>query len=65
MEVNERIDPRGSDIKVDREIARRVEQRIRIAPFVRSECVVMRERIHAGMENVGVAAHVAFDAGHD
>ena len=54
----ERIGARGRHVLVDREIARRVEQRVRIAAFVPAMRLVMRERVDPGVKHVRIAGHI-------
>ena len=54
----QRIDAGRRDVGVVREIARSVEQAVRVAPFVPAERVEVRARIDAGRCHVGIVEQV-------
>ena len=50
--------PAAATSGIGREIARGVEEGVRVAPLVPAEGVEVSERVHAGMEHVGLLRHV-------
>ena len=56
--VVERIDARGGDVGVVRQVAGDVEQRIRIAPFVPAEGLEVQQRIDARRRDVRIVRQV-------
>ena len=58
-EVRERIDVRGGNVRIGREIGGRVEADRRIAALVPAELLIVVERIDVRVRHVGIGREIA------